>query len=150
MKTPGHDLTHLPEVTELEDSFYFKPDAGQLMVSPADETPVAAHDAWPEELDIAFAAHYLSECTTLDISHVAHSWAGLRTFAPDRVPLIGYDNTAEGVFWLAGLGGFGIQTSPAVGQLAAALLTQTPLPHPMRGSAFNSEQVSPERFRQTG
>ena len=148
VNTPGHDLTYLPEVTELEDSFYFKPDAGQLMVSPADETPVTPHDAWPEELDIAFAAHYLAECTTLEISHVAHSWAGLRTFAPDRAPLIGYDSAAEGVFWLAGLGGFGIQTSPAVGQLAAALLTQSPLPCAISGSAFKSEQVSPDRFRQ--
>ncbi|WP_425537537.1 FAD-dependent oxidoreductase [Phaeobacter gallaeciensis] len=117
------------------------------MVSPADETPVTPHDAWPEELDIAFAAHYLAECTTLEISHVAHSWAGLRTFAPDRAPLIGYDNAAEGVFWLAGLGGFGIQTSPAVGQLAAAILTQSPLRSAKRGSAFKSEQVSPDRFR---
>lgn len=148
VKVPDHDLEHMPEVTEVDDSFYFKPDAGQLMVSPADETPVAPHDAWPEELDIAYAAHYLGECTTLDVAHVAHSWAGLRTFAPDRVPLIGYDSKAEGVFWLAGLGGFGIQTSAAVGQLAASLLTKSELPEPLQNAGVQASTFSASRNMQ--
>ena len=122
VKAAGFELHSVPEVNEIDELFYFKPDAGQLMVSPADETAVTPHDAWPEELDIAYAAHYLSECSTLDIQHVAHSWAGLRSFARDRLPVIGYSAQREGFFWLAGLGGYGIQTSPAVGQIAAAQL----------------------------
>jgi D-arginine dehydrogenase len=122
LKAPDYDLTHMPEVNEIDEDFYFKPDAGHLMVSPADETPVEPHDAWPEDMDIAIAADYMTQCTTLEITHVAHSWAGLRTFAPDRVPVIGYSADQEGFFWAAGLGGFGIQTSPAIGQIAASLL----------------------------
>ncbi|SPJ30965.1 NAD(P)/FAD-dependent oxidoreductase [Falsiruegeria mediterranea] len=144
VKVPGHELTHIPEVNEIDELFYFKPDAGQLMVSPADETPVDPHDAWPEELDVAYAAHYLGECTTLEVTHVAHSWAGLRTFAPDRLPVIGFSEQVEGLFWLAGVGGYGIQTSPAVGQIAAALLSEAPLPHPV--ADFDPRLFSPSRL----
>lgn len=122
LKVPGYDVAEMPEVNEIDEDFYFKPDAGMLMVSPADETPVDPHDAWPEDMDIAIAADYMDQCTTLQITHVAHSWAGLRTFAPDRVPVIGYSAQQPGFFWAAGVGGYGIQTSPAVGQLAAGLL----------------------------
>lgn len=122
VKVPDFDLSALPEVNEVDEDFYFKPDAGHLMVSPADETQSEAGDAWAQEIDIAYAAHYLTECTTLEVTHVAHSWAGLRTFARDRLPVIGFDPRAEDLFWAGGLGGYGIQTSPAVGALAAALL----------------------------
>ena len=144
VKVSGHDLTHMPEVNEIDELFYFKPDAGQLMVSPADETPVDPHDAWPEELDVAYAAHYLGECTTLEVTHVAHSWAGLRTFAPDRLSVIGFLGQVEGLFWLAGVGGYGIQTSPAVGQIAAALLRDAPLPDPVAG--IDPRFFSPSRL----
>ena len=122
LKAPGYDVAPMPEVNEIDEDFYFKPDAGHLMVSPADETPVDPHDAWPEDMDIAIAADYMDQCTTLEITHVAHSWAGLRTFAPDRVPVIGFSDRQPSFFWAAGVGGYGIQTSPAVGQLAAGLL----------------------------
>ncbi|MDA7966946.1 FAD-binding oxidoreductase [Ruegeria sp.] len=146
VKVPGYDVSHMPEVNEIDEVFYFKPDAGQLMISPADETPVDPHDAWPEELDIAYAAHYLSECTTLEVTHVAHSWAGLRTFASDRLPVIGFSGQAESLFWLAGVGGYGIQTSPAVGQIAAALLTGTDPPSNVTASGVNAARFSPARF----
>lgn len=146
VKVPDYDLSEVPEVSEIDEVFYFKPDAGQLMVSPADETPVTPHDAWPEELDIAYAAHYLGECTTLDVTHVAHSWAGLRTFVKDRVPVIGFSGQAEGFFWLAGVGGYGIQTSPAVGQIAAALLTNTALPDALTRAGLNASQFGPTRL----
>lgn len=146
VKAKGFDLTDMPEVTEIDEVFYFKPDAGQLMVSPADETPVTAHDAWPEELDIAYAAHYLGECTTLDVTHIAHSWAGLRTISPDHLPVIGFSGQADGVFWLAGLGGFGIQTSVAVGQLAAGLLTGEALPKNITSEGIMRDTFSPARF----
>ncbi|WP_271272452.1 NAD(P)/FAD-dependent oxidoreductase [Aliamphritea hakodatensis] len=146
VKVPDYSLHDMPEVNEIDEVFYFKPDAGQLMVSPADETPVDPHDAWPEELDIAYAAHYLSECSTLDIQHVAHSWAGLRTFAKDRLPVIGYSGQTEGFFWLAGLGGYGIQTSPAVGQLAAAQLLNTPAAQLTPLTHQLIRQFTPARF----
>jgi D-arginine dehydrogenase len=146
VKVPGHDLSAMPEVNEIEETFYFKPDAGQLMVSPADETPVDPHDAWPEEIDIAYAAHYLTECTTLEVNHVAHSWAGLRTISPDRLPVIGASEKTEGFFWLAGLGGYGIQTSPAVGRLAAALLIGEPVPLELAREGIEAGTFSPNRF----
>ncbi|MFQ8433089.1 NAD(P)/FAD-dependent oxidoreductase [Amaricoccus sp. W119] len=146
VKVPGHDLSRMPEVNEIDEVFYFKPDAGQLMVSPADETPVDPHDAWPEELDIAYAAHYLGECTTLEVTHVAHSWAGLRSFAGDRLPVIGFSGQAEGLFWLAGLGGYGIQTSPAAGQIAAALLTGAEIPASAVAAGVDPAAFSPSRL----
>ena len=146
VKVPDYDVTHMPGVNEIDEVFYFKPDAGHLMISPADETPVAPHDAWPEELDIAFAAHYLGECTALDVQHVAHSWAGLRTLSKDRLPVIGCSSRTEGFFWLAGLGGYGIQTSPAVGQIAAALLTAAPMPDAVIQTGLTSSLFSPARF----
>lgn len=146
VKVPGYDMSQMPEVNEIEETFYFKPDAGQIMVSPADETPVDPHDAWPEEIDIAFAAHYLTECTTLEVSRVAHSWAGLRTFSSDRLPVIGRSAIVEGMFWLAGLGGYGIQTSPSVGRIAAALLTGETIPQDLAEHEITIDMISPARF----
>ena len=141
-----YDVSHMPEVNEIDEVFYFKPDAGQLMISPADETSVDPHDAWPEELDIAYAAHYLGECTTLEVNHIAHSWAGLRSFASDRLPVIGFSGQTEGLFWLAGLGGYGIQTSPAVGQIAASLLLGTDMPQATVQADISPRSFSPARF----
>ncbi|CTQ47451.1 NAD(P)/FAD-dependent oxidoreductase [Roseibium aggregatum] len=149
VRVSGYELSLLPEVNEIDEQFYFKPDAGQLMVSPADETPVEPHDAWPEEIDIAYAAHYLNECTTLDISHIAHSWAGLRTLSRDRLPVIGASVEVPGLFWLAGLGGFGIQTSPAIGQLAATLITGEELPLVCEREGVAVRAFSPQRFTDT-
>ncbi|WP_217358533.1 NAD(P)/FAD-dependent oxidoreductase [Ruegeria atlantica] len=146
VKITEYDVSDMPEVNEIDELFYFKPDAGQLMVSPADETPVDPHDAWPEELDVAYAAHYLSECSTLEVDHIAHSWAGLRTFAKDRLPVIGHSGTTDGLFWLAGLGGYGIQTSPAVGQIAAAQLLGTALPDTAVQAGISVSSFSPSRF----
>jgi len=146
VEVSGHDVGSMSEVSEIDELFYFKPDAGKLMVSPADETPVDPHDVRPEELDIAYAAHYLAECTTLDVRHIAHSWAGLRTFAADRLPVIGASSQLDGFFWLAGLGGFGIQTSPAVGQIAAALLLETPLPDELCAAGVDVSAFSPSRL----
>lgn len=146
VKVPDHDIAGLPEVNEIDEDFYFKPDAGQLMVSPADETPVDPHDAWAEEIDIAYAAHFLTESTTLDIRHIAHSWAGLRTFAPDRLPVIGSSGKVPGLFWLAGLGGYGIQTSPAVGRIAAALLLDVDLPPECCATGIDVAALCPARL----
>ena len=113
----------LPLVIGLDGSFYFKPDAGgRLWLSPHDETATPACDAAPEELDVATAIDRLQAVVDWDIQRVEHKWAGLRSFAPDRLPVIGRDSAHDAFFWFAGQGGFGIQTAPAAAQLAASLL----------------------------
>jgi D-arginine dehydrogenase len=111
-----------PLVASIDDTFYFRPEGPNLLVSPADETPSAPCDARPEEADVALALERVNGATDLELRSVVATWAGLRTFAPDRTPVVGFDSEVEGLFWLAGQGGYGIQTAPALARLAAALL----------------------------
>lgn len=111
-----------PFVVDVDEAFYFKAEAGRVLVSPADETPSAPCDAAPDELDIAIAIDRVQGVADLPVSRVLTSWAGLRTFAPDRTPVLGFDALAEGFFWCVGQGGYGIQTAPAMGRLGAALV----------------------------
>ena len=111
-----------PLTIDIEETYYFKPDAGLLLVSPADETPVPPSDVQPEDLDVAIAVDRLERATRVVVNQVRRKWAGLRSFAPDRSPVIGFDRAVPGFFWLAGQGGYGIQTAPAAGRLAAALV----------------------------
>lgn len=111
-----------PMVIDIEETFYLKPDADLLLISPADETPVAACDIQPDELDVAIAIARVQDATSLEIKRIRKKWAGLRSFAPDRAPVIGYDPLQPGFFWLAGQGGYGIQTAPCAAALAAALI----------------------------
>lgn len=143
---PGIDPSAMPEVAELDEEFYFKPDAGRLMVSPADESPCEAADVQPEELDIAWAVHHFETATTIRIDRVAKSWAGMRSFARDRLPVIGPDPDHRRFFWLAGQGGYGILSSPALGALAAALLTEAATPEGFREHALDPNLFSPGRF----
>ena len=112
----------LPVTFDAAGSLYFKPDAGRMWVSPHDETPDVPRDAVAEEIDIAVAVDRFESATRYRVRRVERHWAGLRTFAPDRVPVIGYDPHVRGLFWSAGHGGIGIQTAPAWGKLAADLL----------------------------
>ncbi len=112
----------LPLVIDAAGSFYFKPDGARLWLSPHDETRAEPGDVQPDELAIATAIDRFESATTFKVDRVERSWAGLRTFAPDRLPAYGYDAQVPGLFWCAGQGGFGIQTAPAAGRLAAALL----------------------------
>lgn len=116
----------LPVVFAAGGSFYFKPDAGRIWLSPHDEIADVARDAAPEELDIAVAIDRFESATTARVRRVERSWAGLRTFSPDRNPVYGFDPAVPGFFWCAGQGGFGIQTAPAAGDLAARLLLGLP------------------------
>ena len=117
---------NLPLVIGLDGSFYFKPDTGgRLWLSPHDETATPACDAAPEEIDVAIAIDRLQQVVDWDVKRVEHKWAGLRSFAPDRLPVIGRDSANDAFFWFAGQGGFGIQTAPAAAQLAASLLDDT-------------------------
>ncbi|WP_164157678.1 NAD(P)/FAD-dependent oxidoreductase [Sandarakinorhabdus rubra] len=112
----------LPTVMSSDGSFYFKPDADRLWLSPHDEIPDVPHDVRPDEMDLAVVIDRFEQATTVAVKRLESSWAGLRTFAPDRLPLFGFDDGVEGFFWCAGQGGFGIQTAPAAGRLCAAML----------------------------
>jgi len=112
-----------PAVSDAVTSWYVKPEARtKLLVSPAEETDMPPHDAAPEDIDIAIAIDRMQQALDIEVRRVEHSWAGLRSFTPDRSLAIGWDPKAEGFFWSVGQGGYGIQTSPAKGQLAAALV----------------------------
>ena len=118
----GYETEHWPIFGSIAETWYAKPEAGKLMVSPADEDPVAPHDAWADDMVLAEGLHRFEQAVTVPVTRVEHSWAGLRTFAPDRTPVVGFDPQAEGFFWLAGQGGYGVQTAPALSRLTAALI----------------------------
>jgi len=122
MRTDPPSPVGLPLVLDLGGEFYFKPEQDRLWLSPHDETPSAPCDAAPEELDVALAIHRFEQVVDWRVSAVERKWAGLRSFAPDRLPVYGYDPRAEGFFWFAGQGGFGIQTAPAAARLSGQLL----------------------------
>ncbi|MDJ0926746.1 MAG: FAD-dependent oxidoreductase [Gammaproteobacteria bacterium] len=111
-----------PAVTDLDESFYFMPDAGRLLLSPADETPAEPGDAYPDDIDVAMAVDRFESVTSLQVRRVVQQWAGLRTFGPDRSPVVGFDASVAGFFWLAGQGGYGIQTAPELSRVAADML----------------------------
>jgi D-arginine dehydrogenase len=143
---PGLDVNGWPFVNDIEDQFYFKPDAGSLFLSPADETPSEPTDAQPEEWDIASAVDRIERATTLEVRRIKARWAGLRTFAPDRTPVVGYSAAAPTFFWLAGQGGYGIQTAPALSRAAAALVLESPLPDDLRAEGLEASAMSPQRL----
>jgi D-arginine dehydrogenase len=124
-----------------------KPDAGQLLASPANADPVLPHDVQPEELDIALGIDRLQQMTTLTVRRPARTWAGLRSFVPDGVPVAGFDEGAPGFFWLVGQGGYGIQTTPALGRAAAALACGEPLPDDLLTQGLSALALAPARLR---
>jgi D-arginine dehydrogenase len=143
----GQNPDAWPMTIDIDETFYFKPDAGLLLVSPADETAIDPCDVQPEEMDIAIAIDRVERATTLKINRIRKKWAGLRSFGPDRSPVIGFDPSLAGFFWLAGQGGYGIQTAPAAALLAATLVRGEALPQSFDG--FNPASVSPARFHAT-
>jgi D-arginine dehydrogenase len=134
-----------PMIADVDDAFYVKPDVGQLLCSPADETPQEPADARPDELEIARAIDVINEVTRLNVRHVRSSWAGLRTFVADRNPVVGPDPSVEGLFWFAGQGGYGIQTAPALARTGAALLRGEPLPADIVARGLTAAPLAPDR-----
>lgn len=118
----GQDVRRWPMLFGPGETWYAKPDAGKLLVSPADEDPVEPHDAWADDMVLAEGLHRYERVVTEPVTRVETSWAGLRSFAPDRQLVIGFAPDAPGFFWHAALGGYGIQTSPAASRLAADLI----------------------------
>jgi D-arginine dehydrogenase len=142
----GVDIRNWPEMVDVDEEFYFKPDAGQIMISPADETPSEPCDAQPEEIDVATGVYRFEQATGLDIRRVNHSWAGLRTFAPDRVPVVGFDPRSAGFFWLAGQGGYGVGTAPALAKMTRHLLTGSGLEGAFEPVKACIDEVAPDRL----
>ena len=128
----------------MAETWYAKPDGGRLWVSPADEDPMEPHDAYPDDMVLAEGLDRFSKATTMEVNRVERSWAGLRTFAPDRTPVNGFEQGLDGFYWLVGQGGYGIQTAPAMSRLAADVI----LGHDPALSSDIIQAVSPERFRQ--
>lgn len=144
---PEHcDLSTWCAVADAEEQWYYKPDAGQILASPADETPVPAQDIQPDELDIATLVDRLQRATSLDIKRINRSWAGLRSFVEDHCPVVGFAPDRAGFFWLAGQGGYGIQTSYAMGKTAAALIQGNQVPEEITKFGVTSEQLGPMRL----
>jgi D-arginine dehydrogenase len=132
--------------TVIDDGFYMLPDAGRLLASPMDVTPSDPTDAQAEEFDVALAAWRVEEATTLEIRRITSRWAGLRSFFADGSPAVGYDAAAEGIFWLAGQGGAGLQTSPALSMAAAALILGGKWPENLKEMGVDAAALSPARL----
>ena len=147
----GYDCGNWPMVATIFDYVYFQPfGKGRIMISPEDETPSPPCDAQPEELDIAIGIARFEEMTVARIKRIEHSWAGLRTFAPDRNPVIGWEPDCDGFFWIAGQGGYGIFSSPGIGRYAAELFCGNPVPPQIEAAGYDFSMLSPNRFRRQG
>ncbi len=142
----GVDVSGWPLTFGAGETFYFKPMGGKIMISPADATPVEPHDAWADDMRIAEAIELYQAHMDQEITRLDHTWAGLRSFAPDGEPVVGYDSAIEGFFWLAGQGGYGIQTSPALSLTAAALICHEDLPAEVAAEGAKVAALSPKRF----
>jgi D-arginine dehydrogenase len=143
----GVSVSDWPMVVDVDEEFYFKPDAGRILASPADETPSEPTDAQPEELDVAIAVARLERATTIRVRRVGHRWAGLRSFFADKTPVAGEDPAAAGFYWLAGQGGYGIMTSPAMAWLITSCVTGSALPPALTQAGITTDDLSPLRLR---
>ncbi|RYZ11287.1 MAG: FAD-binding oxidoreductase [Comamonadaceae bacterium] len=143
----GVDPSAWPMAIGVDEDWYFKPDAGMLLASPANADPVAPQDVQPEELDIAIAIHKLEEISTLSVRRPTRTWAGLRSFVADGDLVGGFDGQLPGFFWLAAQGGYGIQTSAAMGETCAALVRGLTVPTNLARFGITAELLSPARLR---
>lgn len=144
----GHaDFMSWPLATDCGETWYCKPQSGKMIVSSADATPVDPHDAYADDMAIAMGVERLMEATTIAVTRLEHSWGGLRTFAPDGCPVVGFDPSTEGFFWLVGQGGYGIQSAPALSRSAAALALRQPIPEDILAHGFELSEISPNRLR---
>jgi D-arginine dehydrogenase len=143
---PTTHVNAMPAIDYVAGDAYLKPDAGRIMASPGDQTPVEPQDVRPEELDIAMLADWLERETFIPVRRIAHSWAGLRSFVADETPVVGFDATVPDFFWLAGQGGYGIMMAPALGRATAALIVSGDLPADLRDGGIKESELSPARF----
>ncbi|MDP7652900.1 MAG: FAD-binding oxidoreductase [Rhodospirillales bacterium] len=142
----GVDCGSWPAVIDVDERFYFAPDAGRILASPADETPMPPSDVQPEDIDVAVAIDRVERATTLKVASIGRKWAGLRSFFPDKVPAVGPDAAEDSFFWLAGQGGYGIMTAAAMGRSAAALAAGHDLPDDLRDLGLKRQDLAPARL----
>ncbi|WP_340137524.1 FAD-binding oxidoreductase [Aurantiacibacter aquimixticola] len=144
LRTDPPPPSDLPLCLDISGDFYFKPESGKVWLSPHDEIPSEACDAVPDEIDVARAIDRFGKVVNWQVLALEHKWAGLRSFAPDRLPVYGFDRRVDGLFWFAGQGGFGIQTAPAAARLGAQLLLDAPCD--AMTEALDTALYSPARF----
>ncbi len=133
-------------LNDIDENWYCKPEGSNLFLSPEDEQPSQPCDAWADDFDVANVIEKISGVLDIEPVKVESSWAGLRSFAPDREFVVGYADNAPGFFWLAGQGGYGIQTAPAVAQIAASLVRNDPVPRYVTAQGIDVSKISPGRF----
>jgi D-arginine dehydrogenase len=143
----GAVIDDWPVVIDIDEEFYLKPDAGRLLISPANEDPDVPSDVQPDELDIAICIDRVERAFDLKVRRIENRWAGLRSFVADKCPVAGFSGQAEGFFWLAGQGGYGIQTAPALSHYAAAEVLGQPVPADVLACGLDRSRISPERLR---
>jgi D-arginine dehydrogenase len=143
----GVSIAAWPMVIGIDESYYFKPDAGQLLGSPANADPVDPHDVQAEEIDVATGIFHIEEVSTMQIRRPRHVWAGLRSFVSDGDLVVGHDDAAPNFFWVAAQGGYGIQSAPAVARLAASALLGKPFPQDLAGFGVRAEALAPARLQ---
>ena len=141
----GVDIAHWPCLIDADEAFYLKPEGARLLASPCDETPFAPCDVTPDEFEVALAADRVMRATTLEIRHIQHRWAGLRSFVADRAPVIGMDLEVPGLCWLAGQGGSGIMTAPSAARAAASLIVDGVLPADLKALGITPEMLAASR-----
>lgn len=142
---PGQSPAEWPLTDGADESWYFKPEGGDLMISPADEVPSPPCDAQPDEMDIALCIERIEAATTLKISRLVSKRAGLRSFVADKSMVCGFADDVDGFFWLAAQGGYGIQTAPAMAQITAALANHREIPAIISAFGVSADQLSPKR-----
>ena len=140
------DIRDWPFLVDADEEFYFKPDAGRVMASPADATPVPPCDVQPEDIDVAIAIDRIEKATVLEVGRIAHKWAGLRSTFADNLPAVGAHPDAGDFFWLAGQGGNGVAASSALARVLAALATGAPIPADIGDEDLKASDLAPGRF----
>ena len=141
----GFDLADMPLVVDVDEQFYLKPDAGKLLISPANEDPEPPCDVQPDEMDIAICVDRIERAFQVSVRRIENPWAGLRSFVADKCPVAGFSAEVEGFYWLAGQGGYGIQSAPGLAQFAAAEVLGKPLPGHILDERLDPATIRPHR-----
>jgi len=141
------DVSSWPLTIDIDERFYFKPENGNILITPADETPVEPMDAFPDELDVAIGIERFQEAMDVKIKRVVRQWAGLRSFVDDKSPVVGFDSFVPGFFWLAGQGGYGIQMAPALAKIAASLALGGAIPQALIELGVDASLIGPQRYQ---
>jgi D-arginine dehydrogenase len=143
----GMESRRWPAVDEAGYGCYCKPEPGRVMASPADETPIEPCDVQPEEFDVAVIVDWMERSTLIPVRRIARKWAGLRSFVADHAPVCGFDDSADGFFWLCGQGGYGIMMASSLGRATASLITRGDLPDDVKDAGVAADDVGPQRLR---